>query len=355
MGVIAKLVAEYYKSIARDKWQNARIMDLNRSGFRANCPYCSSDKSEFVLRWQVDDHYGLFENNEANLETIYLTRSGIKRLIPAMTLMTARHNVLSVLKNLAYIDYRRCQECDLIFQNYPHTAESAAKYYRKYYRMLWESGSENALVYGRDDDRWVYQQTAIAKHFLRATRLAPGARTLDLGCGEGWVCKWLQENGYEAHGIEPSISMANYGIKVLGCGGIKAARYDENSYEPDYFDGIVSHHVIEHTVDVRGVFRAIHRHLKPEGYLLLQVPCVDTATNEEELAAHLQGGHVYGFSEKFLRYVLVEQGLSIIEIRKTPMNLNSLDVEQIDKWGITAWADDPGGITILAQKDASHS
>jgi len=45
-----------------------------------------------------------------------------------------------------------------------------------------------------------------------AGRLAPGARVLDVGCGPGRDAAWLQEQGFDAVGVDLSWGMLNEGI-----------------------------------------------------------------------------------------------------------------------------------------------
>jgi SAM-dependent methyltransferase len=50
-----------------------------------------------------------------------------------------------------------------------------------------------------------------------STRLTPGARVLDVGCGSGRDMRWLSGKGFEVTGFERSPGMADLAKKNAGC------------------------------------------------------------------------------------------------------------------------------------------
>jgi SAM-dependent methyltransferase len=145
--------------------------------------------------------------------------------------------------------------------------------------------------------------------------------------------------------------MVNYARRVLGLDNIMCEGYSVASFPESYFDGIVSHHVIEHTVRIRDFVLALSQHLKPGGLLLLQCPCIDSLTSAEEFSFIMSGGHVYAFSETFLTRLLTQYGFDILEVRRSPMDLTLLEPVDRGEWNTTAWADDPGSISLLCRKN----
>jgi hypothetical protein len=51
-----------------------------------------------------------------------------------------------------------------------------------------------------------------------------------------------------------------------------------------------------------------------------------------------------------LRNAFTQYGFEILECKKTPCDLSELDKADMALYGTTVWADDPGGISILARK-----
>jgi len=331
-------------------WDQAEINRVNSANLVIPCPYCGSSESRLVSRWRITDLFGLFDTDVNRLRTIYAL--DLPGFIGTKVTSRYRHLALRWLSGRSYVEYRRCGQCDLVFQNFPHTPASAKFFYQNLYRLpdQQEDQGTGQGIYGRDDERWVSQQRLIGEAFLRATSLPPGSRILDAGCAEGLVCQYLEEQGMEGHGLETSAAMANYAQAALHLDHIKCEDYTSASYPEGFFDGIVSHHVVEHVVEPYAFFDALAHHLKVGGYLMLQVPCLDnlkTAADHEKI---LQGGHIYCFSEAFLRGALEDRGFFLIDCRHTPCDLKELPTAQVTKWKTSRWADDPCSISILARR-----
>jgi cyclopropane fatty-acyl-phospholipid synthase-like methyltransferase len=337
-------------------WKHAYINRFNRQKINIKCPYCSYDKSEHVHRWTIDwtnepvDYFGLFDNDQDRLNMIY--GKNLTRILPAKALSRYLEKSLKLLNGRSYVDYRRCPECDLVFQNFPHTPASKEFYYREFYRLRYQKKhpETDVEVYGRSDQTWMYQQELIAKYFLQATQLPSSSRILDIGCAEGHVCKYLEHRQMIAFGIEPSVPMVNYAKHVLHLQNVIGGNYSADVYPTEFFDGIITHHVVEHIVEIRPFFAAMSKHLKQDGYLLLQTPCIDNLKSPTDYKRTLFGDHVYCYSEKFLRNALKQYGFEILECKNAPCDLSELDKADMTPYGTTAWADDPGGISILAKK-----
>jgi SAM-dependent methyltransferase len=104
--------------------------------------------------------------------------------------------------------------------------------------------------------------------------LPPPRRVLEAGCGLGLWVKFLQDRGYEAHGVDFStegIASARRrwpGLKVM------VADLRAMPYESGCFDAVVSLGVIEH--DIAGpaaILAEMRRVLAPGGILYCTVPC----------------------------------------------------------------------------------
>lgn len=331
-------------------WEKVAINEMNRQDTVMPCLHCGCKESQSVSRWIITDHFGLFDNNTQRLKKIY--GMNLPEILPERLIAYYRNSILKCISGNSYVDYKRCVHCGLVFQNYPHSKESVSFYYKMLYRLPWQSAykEDNIIIYGRDDQKWIAQQELIGEYFLTRTQLPNGAKVLDVGCAEGIVCKYLIERGINAYGIEPSQAMANYAKVVLNLKNVVCDDYHISNFPRSFFDGIITHHVIEHVFDIDRFFEALSVHLKSGGYLLLQAPCMDNLKTEADYQEILQGGHIYCFSEDFLRSILKNKGFEILEVKKTSCNLSELDRADLSPWGTSAWADDPCGISILAGK-----
>jgi methionine biosynthesis protein MetW len=99
----------------------------------------------------------------------------------------------------------------------------------------------------------------------------PGARMLDLGCGDGlWTRELARRIGAtDVHGVEIQERRAAEARER----GIDAVVADLSEpldvYEDASFDVVHSNQVIEHIRDTDGFMREIRRLLRPDGYVLL--------------------------------------------------------------------------------------
>jgi len=119
-----------------------------------------------------------------------------------------------------------------------------------------------------------------------ATRLAPGARLLDLGCGAGnYTLRILKETGpRECHLVDLSAAMlarAQARVQAAGATPVHILQSDLRNLQiaENSFDCIVASAVLHHLredADWESVFQRLHRWLKPGGILLV----ADVMTSE---------------------------------------------------------------------------
>jgi SAM-dependent methyltransferase len=95
-------------------------------------------------------------------------------------------------------------------------------------------------------------------------------KILDIGCGNGKFLKHLQDNKYEAYGIERSEQMIQRALLL----GVKASRqelddFDENSFDCIVAIGDVLNYIPPKELDT--FFLHVSKVLKPKGYFLADV------------------------------------------------------------------------------------
>lgn len=105
---------------------------------------------------------------------------------------------------------------------------------------------------------------------VRALGVEPGMRVLDVGCAHGWFVLAAQESGLRAEGIEPDRAVANRAITR----GVRVRKgLFPDALEPaESFDLIAFNDVLEHLQDVRGAIAACYKHLRPGGFLSINIP-----------------------------------------------------------------------------------
>jgi 2-polyprenyl-3-methyl-5-hydroxy-6-metoxy-1,4-benzoquinol methylase len=124
------------------------------------------------------------------------------------------------------------------------------------------------------------QRTMIDTESRHLPKPRPGARLLDIGCGDGRFLEFARRAGWSVVGVDfdqKAVDAARSLGLDIRLGGVEAIGAEER------FDGVTLSHVIEHVHDPIGLLRACYRLLRPGGWIWLQTPNVDS-----------QGHRLYG-------------------------------------------------------------
>lgn len=128
----------------------------------------------------------------------------------------------------------------------------------------------------------------------------------DVGGGNGFVSKNLQQNGYLTTLIEPGINGARNackrGVKLVVCGNLQAVGFSLNSLPSvGLFD------VLEHIEDDLNFLKTIHSYLIEDGLIYLTVPALSILWSKDDTDA----GHFRRYNLKQIKVVLETAGFSI--------------------------------------------
>ena len=141
--------------------------------------------------------------------------------------------------------------------------------YKKYHRdkVYLENESHFKNIFKKRFD-------IISCHFERPTRHPERSRRipfriLDIGASTGVLLDIFKENNWETWGVEPSESS-----KIAVKKGHKIIKnYFEAAKLPDnYFDLVIMNHTLEHLDNPNLVLKKIHKIIKQDGILLVDVP-----------------------------------------------------------------------------------
>ncbi len=145
-------------------------------------------------------------------------------------------------------------------------------------RRYW---SDEAERYRRQvgGERGAYHdgRLAVARRLLERAALAPGARVLDFGCGDGVLLEDLAQRGARVDGLDAAAPMIELARARLAAAGVEPGRLEVGSaealagYEDAELDGIVSVNVLAYLTadEERTFYDQAARVLRPGGMLLV--------------------------------------------------------------------------------------
>ena len=148
-------------------------------------------------------------------------------------------------------------------------------------------------------------------------------RVVDIGCGNGALCRELASRGYEVVGCEPSAESLRFAQRAAS--GLVFHRLgvddDPSVMGNESFDMAIATEVIEHLVRPFNLPHFAKQLLRPGGHLIISTPyhgylknLILALTNRWD--AHLNpfwdGGHIKFWSYKTLSQLLNESGFRIV-------------------------------------------
>ena len=135
----------------------------------------------------------------------------------------------------------------------------------------------------------------------------PGAKVLDIGCGQGVALKRFAARGCDVTGITLNAT----DVVVCQSLGYNVLQMDQSFLDfPDAtFDLLWCRHCLEHSVFPYFTLHGFHRVLKPGGWLYIEVPAPDTS------CAHQTNRNHYSVLGKSMLSSLIERsGFRIVDI-----------------------------------------
>ncbi len=150
-------------------------------------------------------------------------------------------------------------------------------------------------------------------------------RVIDIGCGNGSLCRYLKDNGHEVIGIEPGLS--GYEIAVKSHPDISFHNMGIEDNPPDdlgMVDAVVCTEVVEHLFSPRNLPKFIKLVCKPGGLVIITTPYHGWLKNtlisacgkwDSHHSPLWDYGHIKFWSPKTLRVLFEEQGFVYIDFR----------------------------------------
>ena len=157
------------------------------------------------------------------------------------------------------------------------------------------------------------EQRVLAPHSTRGT-------LLDAGCATGTFLAAAHERGWRTFGADvapAALTLAKTQLQLA----VANATLHAQPFPCNVFNVITAFHTLEHLPSPRRAVQEFYRLLKPNGWLMVEVP------NSASIEARVQGPrwpalrlpyHLYFFTPYTLKRLLSENGFDIIETMTTP-------------------------------------
>jgi len=168
-----------------------------------------------------------------------------------------------------------------------------------------------------------HTQAYLWRHIISLCGELRARRIVDIGCGNGALCRELASRGYEVVGCEPSLESLRFAQREAP--GLVFHRLgvddDPSVVGNESFDVAIATEVIEHLARPRNLPRFAKRLLPPGGHLIISTPYhgylknfVLALTNRWD--AHFNpfwdGGHIKFWSRKTLSQLLNETDFRVL-------------------------------------------
>ncbi len=129
-----------------------------------------------------------------------------------------------------------------------------------------------------------YITTKSVDTFLETCPLRPGARILDVGCGQGPALEYFSRKGFFPVGV----TLSDEDVEACRKQGFTVARMDQSflEFEAETFDLVWARHVAEHSIFPLFTLDGFQRVIRGGGYLYLEVPAPDTSCHHEQNPNH---------------------------------------------------------------------
>ena len=206
-----------------------------------------------------------------------------------------------------FVDFIRCVECGLVYQYpQPHSEDLRKRYGQHYFEYEYENeenffhlmrlGLKDIDFHGR------------SLHFK-------SKRFLDIGCATGMLLAYMKKRGWNAQGVEICRASATYGMNMRDL-NIYIGTLEEAAFAQDSFTVVHFSHLIEHLPHPKRFLREVMRVLVAGGFAVITTPNVD-GLQAKLLKGEWRsaiGDHLYLFSKKTLRKMLVAVGFKVLDV-----------------------------------------
>lgn len=235
------------------------------------------------------------------------------------------------LYNKNKFDILKCNDCGLIFTNFPDNLSIEKIYTGDYF----EGGAVDGYAnYGSTEA--ILKKEFTGNFNKLKTLKKQNSNLLELGCAYGFFLD-IAKNYFKCSGIEISEHAANIAIsKNLN---VKQGDFLKlQDFVNEQYDIIAMFDLIEHLSDPRNTIKKIHEKLAPEGVIIITTGDVGSVLSKimkKNWRLLTPPQHLFYFSKKTIRMLLEQNGFKILSIdypfKFVPLSLITYQLTRITK------------------------
>jgi SAM-dependent methyltransferase len=179
---------------------------------------------------------------------------------------------------------------------------------------IWTSKTVSGVSYPEDGNEacfaveessfWFRHRNNCIRAVVKA--FPPGGLFLDVGGGNGYVARCLQDAGVDVALVEPGPTGARNARK-RGVQHVIQAALDDVMFQPRSVSAVGLFDVVEHIEDDLGFLQGVRRLLRPEGRVYITVPAYQWLWSDEDIIA----GHWRRYSLGGICRVLQQAGYKV--------------------------------------------
>lgn len=212
-----------------------------------------------------------------------------------------------------------CGFCGLLRSDPTFTQSSLERFYNSYYRRLQEGRVSSDGAHHRFQ-RQLKNGQRVFQRFNESRLLpAPPALIAEIGCGAGGILKVFADEGYSVTGCDMDADYLAYG-RALGLDLVDGQDPDVLLKHEVEADALILRHVVEHLPKPLPFLRSLHRLLKPEGILYVEVPglrMLEQGKKDYDFLNFLLLPHVAHYEQVTLECLLRQAGFEVLICNET--------------------------------------
>lgn len=197
----------------------------------------------------------------------------------------------------------------------------------------------NAFCFAVEDGSfWFQHRNAVIIDAVR--RFPPGGFIADIGAGNGYVARGLNQAGFETLVLEPGPTGIR-NARTRGLSPLVCATLQDAAFRRESLPAAAMFDVLEHIEDDMGVLRLLRDVLVPNGRVYLTVPSFQLLwSSEDDVAGHHRRYTIAtlhgrlrdaGFTPEYGTYFFAPLPLPIFLLRSIPSRLGLRKTIEVDR------------------------